>query len=402
MIETEQFLEISRSLEKHHGLFYLLWEMGKPSFTNTVETAGVQFNKDGNHVAFLFNINFWNSLSEYERTFIICHECLHISLNHGVRAKDAKNYQASNVAMDIVVNHILVNKFGFDRSKISKELDKKLCWTDTVFPGKKINSDQNFEYYYNMFEKDYVSCQSSIDDHSKLGSSNWDEVGSSLNEKMNDEEKEGIKDIVQSAGKQGGSWFVFVDIKKYVAKKKKWETVIKNWSKKYIKEDFKDKEQWARINRRFSFLGTDLLLPSEMEIDETAEEKNKIDVLFFQDTSGSCYSFRDRFFAAARSLPPEKFNIELCCFDTEVYETSIESGELYGFGVTSFQILEDYVQEKVSKGGKYPEAIFTITDGMADDHIDPKFPKKWYFFLSYNFTNCISKKCNIFNLKDFE
>jgi hypothetical protein len=66
-------------------------------------------------------------------------------------------------------------------------------------------------------------------------------------------------------------------------------------------------------------------------------------------------------------------------------------------------VLERFVQNEVSKNpkNKHPEAIFVITDGDGDK-ISPKFPKKWYWFLTYNNRNYIPKECNIHMLKDYE
>jgi hypothetical protein len=145
-----------------------------------------------------------------------------------------------------------------------------------------------------------------------------------------------------------------------------------------------------------------MFLPSEMEIEEKEDVKKRIKVMFFQDTSGSCIHLAERFFKAAKSLPTERFDIEMFCFDTQVYKTSLTSGKLYGFGGTSFSILERYIINQC-KGDmrKYPKAVFVITDGYGDC-IDPKYPKRWYWFLDPYYTNCIPKKCNTFNLSDFE
>jgi len=111
-----------------------------------------------------------------------------------------------------------------------------------------------------------------------------------------------------------------------------------------LKQNDKDHEQWARVNRRFVGIASsmsNMFLPSEMEIEEKEEEKKKIKVVFFLDTSGSCQHLAERFFKAAKSLDSKKFDVELYCFDTRCYKTSLESGRLYGFGGTSFSILED-------------------------------------------------------------
>lgn len=44
--------------------------MGKPVFTDRIQTAAVQFDKEGNYLMFLFNENFWNECDEYKN---ICH-----------------------------------------------------------------------------------------------------------------------------------------------------------------------------------------------------------------------------------------------------------------------------------------------------------------------------------------
>jgi hypothetical protein len=197
-----------------------------------------------------------------------------------------------------------------------------------------------------------------------------------------------------------GEEFIF-DVKK----KKKWETVIKKWVNTVLKQNDKDHEQWARVNRRFVGIASsmsNMFLPSEMEIEEMEEEKKKIKVVFFQDTSGSCSHLAERFFKAAKSLDPKKFDVELYCFDTRCYKTSLESGRLYGFGGTSFSILEQEVVE-LCKGdmSKYPKAVFVITDGYGDP-VHPRKPKNWYWFLSCDYRHCIPDTCNVFKLSEFE
>jgi predicted metal-dependent peptidase len=101
-----------------------MWELGKPVFTNVIDIAAVSFDEQGDVLLFSFNPDFWDKLSVYERQFIISHECLHVILNHGLRVFNAKNKDFANIAADIVVNHMLVNKFAFLRENI-KELAEK-------------------------------------------------------------------------------------------------------------------------------------------------------------------------------------------------------------------------------------------------------------------------------------
>src|SRR4051812_38321676 len=100
MISDEQWLQISKGPEPPHALFYQCWQMGKPTFTDQVETAAVAFNKDGDYIDFLFNPEFWAGLSHYDRLFVVCHECLHVILNHGHRSKNATDKYRANKALD--------------------------------------------------------------------------------------------------------------------------------------------------------------------------------------------------------------------------------------------------------------------------------------------------------------
>jgi len=143
------------------------------------------------------------------------------------------------------------------------------------------------------------------------------------------------------------------------------------------------------------------MLPAE--VTETVSVRDRIDVWFFQDTSGSCRHLAERFFKAAASVPEDRFRVRIFCFDTKVYETDLKSGKLYGFGGTAFQPLEDEIQNIIQKEPrtKYPQAVFVVTDGYGSN-IQPEFPDRWHWFLSENYTRCIPSSSKRYNLKDYE
>ena len=419
---SEDFLSISNELEKFHAIFYQMWKMGKPIYVTNTPTAFVQFDQKGDFISFCMNKDFWEKLTFDEKLFVICHESLHIILNHGVRLNGIKNKELGNQAADIVINHLLVKKFGFKREKIREW--KEYCWIETLFDKKDdVKRDANFEYYYNLLNKkqddvNKTPKKSLVDDHQRLGSEQSEQdsgnIIDKLNEELSNEEKKTIKDMIEKhfknkekfggklAGNKAGGIWLFAEVGK-VQHKRKWETVIKKWANKYIKPDVTAIEQWARVNRRFSFLDKDLLLPSEMEDDGLTMDEKKIEVWFFQDTSGSCAGFKDRFFKAAMSLPPDRFDIKMHCFDTQVYETTIQSKKLYGFGGTSFSCIESYIQQDIRKRkAEYPKAVFVITDGCSSDNVMPQIPEKWYWFLSDNDRYYIPPKSSVYMLKDFE
>lgn len=417
-LSNDEFYALSRSLEKHHSIFYKMWELGKPIFVEDTNSAYIKYNQEGESFSFGLNKSFWDSLPEKNKEFVICHECLHVILNHGIRGLDGID-SIMNVAMDVAINHILINKFDFIRDDLKGWED--LCWVDTVFKDKKdIKTDQTFEYYLNLLRQKFTASTLKsmlTDDHNKsfTPDNNLNDAIGKMNESLQDDEKETLREMIEkhfdqrnddtgekTTGTTGGNSWFFVNIsKKEIVKKKRWETIIKNWSKKYIKIASENHEQWARVNRRFVFFcDNKVFIPSEMEIDTFSEENNRIKVHFFLDTSGSCASLAKRFFKAALSLPEDKFDVELFCFDTKVYKVDKKDQKLYGFGGTSFSIIENYIQNNL-KDKKYPEAVFIITDGYGNN-VSPKYPKRWYWFLSHNHRECIHKDCNIYDLHKFE
>lgn len=398
-ISSEEWMQITSQLENHHALFYQMWVMGRPIFDDTVPTAAVSFDKNGEYVGFIFNTNFWKNLSLEEKKFIICHEALHVLFQHGSRAKNSSDFKAANVAMDIAVNHSLVNNFGFDRNKLS--MQKDMCWVDTVFPGQDISDIESFEYYWNQMPN-ATGVGSSIDDHSGLNSFDpeiAEKIIDKLNEKLSNEEKQSLNNVIDSAGSGGGGKLLVVDVGK-VIKKKKWETVIKEWSKKFKKQNDKLEEQWTRTARRYATLSSDLFLPTEMENDSLTEDK--IQVWFFLDCSGSCVHLKGRFFKAAKSLPADRFDVKLYSFDDKVYDIDSGKNRLWGGGGTSFSIIEAHIRKYMKENeSDYPKAVFLITDGYGS-RVHPQQPENWYWFLSSPYYYYIPEKSNTYLLRDFE
>lgn len=444
-ISNEEFLTILRDLDSKHAVFYQLWALGKPIFIDEnypipIPTAAVMFNQEGECVNFIFNHEFWKSLTHTQKLFVICHECFHVILNHGARffngKMDEQEQIIRNVSTDLAINHNLLNKFGFIKEEIDPPTEKepkgKYCWLEKIFEEKEnIPDDKSSEFYYNRIKEkiekqegegqgDCDGAQGkgnpldgsfTVDEH--MSAEDFSDVIDQLNDLLTDEEKEQLRDFIEKnydketasklAGKEAGGKWTFADTKKRIKKKKKWETVIKKWAMQYIKQADNMITQWARKDRRLNMLPDDMFLPSDMEVEERTTDEQRIQVWFFQDTSGSCSGYTQRFFDAARSLPEERFDVRMHCFDTRVYETTLESGKLYGFGGTSFHIIEDYIQQAMKKNEeKYPKAVFVITDGYGDN-VKPEKPENWYWFLTPSgSTGCIPKTSHNFNLKDYE
>lgn len=392
IIKYDDWIEISAALEDHHAIFNELWQMGRPLFTDEIETAAVRF-VGGEFVEFVFNPDYWNSLTPYGRLFVISHECLHVILNHGVRTTGGKDHDRINKALDVVVNHLLVNSFGFDRTRVIDE--DMLCWVDTIFKDDpklaEIPTDESYEYYYQKIPETLMVEVFTVDDHSMMGK-DGDKIIGKLNDRLDSEAKKSLEDMIKKHYSKGssdsddedrggcgcGHWS-FIKVGK-VAAKRKWETVILKWSLKYMREGLDEHEQWARTARRFELLPQEIILPSEME--DEAKDFDRIPVHLYMDTSGSCVRYKERFFRAALSLPKDRFAIRLFCFDTKVKETTLESGKIYSGGGTAFNIIEDNIQKLMKKEKTaYPEGVFLITDGKGSP-VKPQFPERWYWFLT--------------------
>lgn len=426
MESLADYYKYARELDNFHTIFYEFWKAGAPKFSEEIPTACVSFNREGRFLEFIFNPTFWDKLNDYDRLFVICHEMLHIILDHGVRSRDEQSKQISNIALDLVVNHMLVSDFGFRRESLS--IEKDLCWIDTFFEEEDLKEckDRSYEFYLNKLKENATTVEviglDSIDDHEKSFSSKRgitqkeiNEIKENISENLDNETKKKISKIIdkdkeevgenddkkaeskRAGTKSGSGW---LQIKKVYKPKKKWESVIKKWTKFADKERYE--EQWLRRDRRFENIDSSLFLPMQQEIEGV---RSKIDVWFFQDTSGSCVNSAERFFQVAKTIPQERFNIKMHCFDTRVFETDLKSGKLYGFGGTSFSIIESYIkQNTVQKGIKYPSAIFVITDGYGD-YVRPEYPERWHWFLieeSYSSRQHIPETSKIYTIGDFE
>ena len=372
--------------------------MGEPVWTDSIPTAAVQFVSDSDLIQYVFNKEFWEKLSTYEKSFVISHEILHLLRNHLKRMQLIKDcdYKVANIAADLIVNEVLIKNYSFDKNLL--EIKDQLCWVENILPDVNIKDHSFEDLYFLLLNKD--SDNNSLDEVSQWGdtckekcthsSDNSEVVRRTLEKAIGDLSELERDGILQQAGTgQGNQEWIFPHIK---IKKRKWETIIKKWSSFHAGS--RDIEQWVRLNRRYTTLGGNLILPTEAEDED--KEKDKLEVVFFLDVSGSCVKYAPRFFKASESLPQDKFNVKLFSFDTQVHP--VIDGKVIGGGGTCFDILETYIQNNYSK---YPKAIFVLTDGYGTP-VSPQVSKNWYWFLTVDYKECIPSKSHIYMLSDFE
>lgn len=432
---VKEWKSLLSDLEDHYSVFSSLYLAGRPKFSTELPTAAVYFNRAGNCIDFKTNPDFWKPLSREQKSFVLSHEALHIFLNHGRRIKDvnSKEAQLANVALDVVVNHTLVDKFRHVRKQVDKT--NRFCWLDTVFKGSSPKPGQNYEYYMALLRQQRKAAQGQDGkdgQQSAEGESGQDPAKPGQGKPLNDHEgiksfgkpqeddqagdkqledflkkaltKEELGDLAdklggQMAGTEAGTLRRIME-EMDVKPKRKWETVIRDWALQF-RED-KEVDQFILTNRRYAMMPRNkVFLPTEGETE--ASEKRRIEVWFFIDTSGSCHHLAPRLFSAAMSLPKDRFSVKLFCFDTKVYEVDPIKRELFGFGGTTFSCIETDIQRRLLYGEKsYPKAVFVLTDGDSSDKVAPQFPKCWHWFLTWDQRSCIPAESTVWRLEDFE
>ena len=410
VLSREQFSYISSCLEDYHSVFNIIWNFGTINFRKIDEgVACVRFNKKEDYavVDFCFDPEFWNNSSLDVKIFFILHESLHIINQHNIRCKNNKDFKLWNIATDITINHIVVNRFGFSREIIPDY--KKFCWVDTVF-DEIVPDDKCAEYYMSKLKDDNIDpIQITIDKHNfgeNLDSTNEEkEIAEAflkqVNETLTDKDKEEIKDILENGSQAGDTvgnkvW-TFGEEKQ--TQKKTWNVLLKHLYR-YARKHQNNDVVWTKRYRKYSLISKGLFLPGgkDMEINS----KFHPETWFFLDTSGSCESFANRFWDVVQTAHRKFFKKEMFTFDTKVYPINVKTGRLEGGGGTSFSAIEGYIQHKIKEGEKYPDIICVITDGVGDN-VQPQYPARWNWLITNDgYTSYCPKQSQIYGLEDFE
>jgi len=446
---NSEIAQVSRNLEKHHSIFYKIWEFGWFEFNSGISTAALQFRPNTfKPLRFVFNPEFWNSLDVDSRTFIVAHECLHAILNHGIRSgnllKDNQTKEMANIALDLAVNHMLVNSFKFNREDIA--VCEQAYWVDKLFKDQKISPNLSFEEYYSLLMKEEEedsqnnsqqstdrngssddkknnsknsdnneendSCNQDgdsknqennlddqknndtsrspshnstiFDDHEQLSKINIADLMQKMSNKIEKEDVDSVKEYINGSGcgEQIPCDFVLPEIKK-MRVSKKWERIVKEWKRIGLNPP-DDTEQWAKSSRRSSVLPSDIILPA---YDESVDEQfciSKLNAWIFLDVSGSCIHLKDQFFMAYETISPKRFNKRMFIFADEVAEIDKKNKALNDYwkvgGGTNFYSIEQFVRKEIYNNKNIPDVIIIITDGDAYHPKNYAMPEKWHWF----------------------
>lgn len=442
-----EFREVSMLLEKHHAIFYKMWEYGTPVLTNEIPTACLEFDlKHYKPIQFKFNPEFWDNMSPVERSFIVAHECLHAFLNHCFRAQGLidperpATRELCNYAMDVAVNHLLVNAYDFVREETP--IAETGCWVDTVFPDDPSVSDtESFEYYYRRICKDISAQQQCLgegedegegeggsdgegegddsdgegegdsesngksksgkgkqgnqksknknkpqlaDDHDSLYSGDFND----FLEKCKDHKitQEEMQDFVDAARQCGNDVTAVVKIPPFkgIVFSKKWENLVKNWKRIGLNEP-DEAEMWTKPGRRHAGFPDDMILPSTQDPYQDDFCVSRLNAWIFLDVSGSCIHLKDHFFKAYDSMSPKRFNKRLFVFATHAAEVKRDKMETaHVGGGTDFNAINQLVTRIINTENKKPDMILVITDGESYFRENFILPEKWHWFIMDN------------------
>lgn len=409
-----RFYNLMLELESFHSIFYQIVDFGcRPVFVEAkvIPTACIQYKNES--LTFMFCKKFFDKLSDEEAKFVICHEMLHVLLNHGKRfrqaimSKDRRVADKTNKALDIAINESLLDFFNFKREDLTLLESLPLCFINTIFKDTTdILRGQTGEYYYLKMQdeenlKEGAGSGDSLNDHTQFVTMDelLDAIGKGMSSYDKAKLKEAFKEMAQQAGTEEGG-LLDVACLHEIKRKVRWEKVIKNWVEITQRKLF-PVSNWASEDRRFYDVvrKSGFILPGHREM--PTDQKNRIKLFFFLDTSGSCINLADRFFTAAATINQEFFDLHLLNFDTRVYETNLKHKKVYGGGGTYFDILHRYIVSKVNKNDRW--AAFVLTDGMGND---PKIPENeqsaYHWFLTHDYKHCIPTKSKVYKLDDFE
>jgi hypothetical protein len=284
------------------------------------QTAAV----DGRNI--YYNRDFFRDLEIEEIKFVLCHEVLHVALDHFGR-RTHRDPSWWNMANDFVINGMLVSdRIGKMPTKKVPDVDEDGKANQRVGLYDERYLGWTSEAVYDDLEKRKVKKQMTLDVHLQLGSDGKggkdnksgkvpvDQDGNPIN--ISDSDLKGIRDEIKNkvmqaaqaaAGKMPASLARLVD--DLVESKINWRDLLQQNIQSCITNDF----TWMRPNRKHMYGG--IFLPT-LDKDET------IDIAVAIDMSGSISDAMAKdFLSEVHGIMNmyNDFNISILCFDTKVY-----------------------------------------------------------------------------------
>jgi predicted metal-dependent peptidase len=293
---------------------------------------------------FYYSVDFLSKLSNKETEFGFAHEVLHNVFDHLSR-KEHRDPVLSNIAADYAVNQILKDE------KIGEVPKSIKIFQDNKYRG------MSYEQIYEDLEKNAQKINISglgelLDEHlDDEGDGNGrPTISEEERKKIRDEIKEAMISAAQSAGAGNIPAGVARLIKDFTEPKMDWRQLLRMNIQSIIRNNF----SFSRVNRKSQHSGA--ILPGLMN-EET------IDISIAIDMSGSISDSQAKdFLSEVKGIMDEytDFNINLWCFDTQVYNYKTFTGN-NAEDITEYQVL--------GGGGTCFDCNFRY---MKDNYIEPK------------------------------
>ncbi len=337
--------------------------LGESTVEDNVPTAYTDgFNKR-------YGRKFMESLTVEEIAALVLHENLHVMLKHLPRHKDLmkENAKLANIAMDFVVNDIIV------------EIGKKDAGLLRLPKGGLYDPkyhNWSVREVYNDLKNDEKNGggggrMKPLDEHDMDGV-----------EGASPEELKGLSDKINEAIQQGGmlagKFGVKVPrvIQELMEPKLSWRDVLRDFVSSACRgaEDY----TWRKLNRRR--LADDIYLPST--ISERVGE-----LIIAIDTSGSIDAaqlteFATEIVAICDTVNPEK--VRVLWWDTQVHGEQVFEGNYDGIAHMlkpqgGGGTIASCVSEFLTKKSMSADCLVMFTDGYIEDNVkwDTKIPTLW-------------------------
>jgi predicted metal-dependent peptidase len=333
---------------------------------------------------FYYNIDFVKKLSAKQCEFLFGHETLHNVFDHLTRRVD-RDPRFFNYACDFAVNQILVDE------RIGEKIDQVQICLDSKYRGKsaeEIYDDLMKNVKFVDADEFLKQLGELLDDHM-----DWDEEGDPRDgeggekdsngapkyskeelKKIRDELKEAMVAAAQAAGAGRVPVGVQRLLKDLTEPKMDWRQLLRMNIQSILRSNY----SFMRPSRKGWHTGA--VLPGMLN-DET------IDICIGIDMSGSIGDAQAKdFLSEVKGIMDEyvDYNIQLWCFDTEVYNYAkfsadngqdLDSYEIKGGGGTDFDCNYNFMKDQ----GIEPKKFVMFTDGYPcgswgdEDYCDTLF-----------------------------
>ena len=378
------FERVYSYIEEREPLFFKeVLRIGYVEFSFNVRTASAIVKKSEDRVSelqFLFNPRFYASITYPERAFVTCHETLHFFLEHPERCQAFADRELANIAADIIVNDILLEKTKINvmpRGVTGKSVLGYSSVGMSLEEVYKILESQVIEHVEELFklllgDHDFwrVIVVAASEDGTTLTSIR------SLEGTENDSFEAKMQRGQRQTDKPGRA----EARNEHCVQTTRLTTY---WEKFLTENADKEHESWLPNRKCYSYYPK-IVLPSIRIIEE-----EKKDLLIALDRSGSVKPQEINLFASLiQDIPHQKWNATFVLFNTSVVQMKKE--EILGKtikigGGTSFEALSKWVGEMK----KYPSQIFVLTDGDGGSaNVPRKFMDRWHWVISRDPVRC--------------